>query len=229
MIIESKFNVTVIAFCIDEVISWIIICFCEIDIFLQLSFDSCRELFAVWIFHEKVVFKIERFRKWIADCIRRFCRIVMINFLWENFVSILIILILWLLISWLMICNVCLIIWHELTDVLQCFDYIFILILRTVWESRQILLSQKQVKILSRCWRWELNLLFCSIALLLKLTLWMIILLKFSDLLIERLINSLFSLRITLKLKWLMFHVCLLIFVLSESDDCWWDKKAVIM
>ena len=140
----------------------------------------------------------------------------MINFLWENSVSILIILISWLLISWLMICSICLIIWHELTDVFWCFDYILILILKSVQKSRQISLSQKQIKILSRCERWELNLLNCKITLLLKLILWIIvlskfilillkftlILLKFSCLWIKELISSLFYEKIMLKLKW---------------------------
>ena len=161
------------------------------------------------------------------------------SFLKNSSVSVLITQQIWLLISWLsvsqlMIYHIHLVVWCELTDIFWCIDCILmccivILILEAVWSSRQISLSQKQIKILSRCWRWELNLLFCSIALLLKLTLWMIILLKFSDLLIKKLISSLFSLKITLKLKWLMFHVCLLIFILSESDDCWWDKKAAVI
>ena len=139
----------------------------------------------------------------------------------------------WLLISWLMICSIHLVIWNELIDIFQYIDcifmyYIVILILKTVQKSRQILLSQKWIKILSKCERWELNLLSCKI-ILLKLILWMIILLKFSDLLIEKLISLLFSLKITLKLKWLIFHVSLSIFVLSESGSCQWDKKMIIM
>ena len=105
---------------------------------------------------------------------------------------------------------------------------IVILFLKVVQKSRQISLNQKQIKISSKCERWELSLLSYKI-ILLKLILWTIILLKFSDLLIERLISSLFSERITLKLKWQLFHIyLLLILILSESDDCWWNKRTII-
>ena len=161
------------------------------------------------------------------------------SFLRSNSVSVLItwwmwLLISWLLISWLMICSIHLVVWHELADIFWCIDCIFmccivILILRAVWKSRQILLSWRQIKILLRCEKWELSLLNCKI-ILLKLILWMIILLKFSDLLIERLISLLFSEKIMLKLKWWLFHIhLLLILILSESDNCWWDKRMIIM
>ena len=162
----------------------------------------------------------------------------MINFLWENSVSILIILISWLSISQLMICNICFVVWHELIDILQCFDYILILILESVQKSRQILLSWRQIKILSRHERWELNLLNCKIILLLKLILWIIILskfilillkfililLKFFHLQIEKLISLLFYKRIMLKLKWWLFHIL----ILFESVSCWEKKRSTV-
>ena len=123
------------------------------------------------------------------------CKFIIKNFLRSNSVSVLIIWQTWLLISWLSvsqltICNIHLVVWHELTDIFWCINCILmhcivILILEAVQKSRQISLSQKQIKISLRHKRWELSLLYYRIALLLKLNLWIIVLLKFSDLLIE--------------------------------------------
>ena len=127
------------------------------------------KFFVIWIFYDETFLKLWR----IFNIIYKF---IMKSFLKNNFVLILIIwqmwlLISWLSISWLIICNIHLIVWNELTDSFWCIDcilmhYIIILILKAVWRSRQILLNQKQIKILSKYERWELNLLSCKITLL---------------------------------------------------------------